>query len=254
MWISLKRQGLPEHYINLKPKEKALLYIRSIGVLLLLDYCFYRSVAALPLLAGCAVVFYLMEKKELYRRKKEELREQFREMLLLTVTGQKAGYSVENALVRGYGELAELYGEESGICRMLKELEAGIRNNCDMAKMWKTIGESTGIVEITEFASVFAIARESSGNMTVIMERTAENISNRAETQNEIETLLCARKLEQKIMNGMPFCLMLYVSVTSPGYFDGMYHSVKGMVLMSVCLLVYLLAYVIGVKISAIEV
>ena len=81
------------------------------------------------------------------------------------------------------------------------------------------------------------------------MERTAESISSKAETQKEIEALLSARKLEQKIMSAMPFLLMLYMNVTSPDYFDGLYHSVPGVILMSICLLLYLMAYRMGVKI-----
>ena len=72
--------------------------------------------------------------------------------------------------------------------------------------------------------------------MTAVMERTAQTISSKAQTQREIETILSARRLEQKIMNGMPFLLVLYVKFTSPGYFDGMYHSLSGVVVMTVCL------------------
>ena len=58
-----------------------------------------------------------MEKKELLHQKKEEAREQFKDMLLLVVAGQKAGYSVENAFLKSYEDMNSLYGKDSSICK-----------------------------------------------------------------------------------------------------------------------------------------
>lgn len=90
--------------------------------------------------------------------------------------------------------------------------------------------------------------------MTAILQNTAEIIEQKAETKKEIETFLSARRFEQKIMTGMPFVLMLYVEVTSPGYFDGMYHNLSGIVIMSISLFVYLLAFLWGKRLAEIEV
>lgn len=255
MWKNLKRRDLyREKFIGADRKEKLLLYLKGMVMVLLINYCFYQSIIAFLPLSALFAFFYQTEKKELLRRKKEETRQQFKEMLLLTVTGQKAGYSVENAFVNSYDDMANLYGQDSGICRMLTELRTGLSNNCGPETILKSIGEAVDIAEIREFAAVFAIAKASGGNMTTVMERTAENIGCRAETQKEIETLLSARKLEQKIMNIMPFFLILYINVTSPGYFDGLYHSAQGAAVMTFCLTLYLAAYLLGVKIADIKV
>ena len=73
------------------------------------------------------------------------------------------------------------------------------------------------------------------------------------ETEKEIEVLLSARKLEQKIMNAMPFLIMLYVNLTSPGYFDKLYHSLAGTAVMTLCLGVYLGAYILSRKIAFVK-
>lgn len=255
MWKNLKWPDLQsEKFVSVSVKEKILLYLKSLSVVLLVNYCFYQSITALLPLSILGFFFYRMEKKELLHRKKEDARQQFKEMLLLTVTGQKAGYSVENAFLKCYEDMANIYGADSSICQMLRELKTGLSNGCKASDLWKSIGDVIDIVEIREFATVFAIAKESGGNMTSAMERTAETIGNRAETQREIETLLSARRLEQKIMNVMPFFLILYISVTSPGYFDGLYHSLQGTVIMTFCLIIYLCAYLVGIRIASIEV
>ncbi len=255
MWKNLKRQDIKFNgFMIISGKEKLFLVLKGILAVLLLDYCFYQSAAALLPLLIPGFYFYQMEKKELIHKKKEEIRQQFKEMLIFTVTAQKAGYSVENAFLKSYEDLSVLYGQNSSICQMIKEVKAGLSNNQKPASLWRSIGDSCDISEIREFAAVFAIAKESSGEMTTVMERTARIIESRTETQKEIETLLSARKLEQKIMNIMPFFLMLYINVTSSGYFDRFYHTVQGVLIMTICLLVYLCAYLMGVKIAAIRV
>lgn len=251
---SLRRQEYQfSDFIRTSVREELLLIGKSILVILMIDYCFYQSYVALLPLSVPGFCYYQMEKKELLHRKKEETRQQFKEMLLLAVTGQKAGYSAENAFLNSYEDMENLYGKDSGICRMLREIRAGLSNNAKASEIWKKIGESCDIEEIREFASVFDIAKRSSGNVASVMEKASRTIENRAETRKEIEILLSARRLEQKIMNIMPFLLILYVSITSPGYFDRFYHTLPGTAIMTVCLTAYLVAYIMGLKIAEIE-
>lgn len=251
---SLRRRDLPHNlYLPVSGREKVLLYAKSIGIMLLIDYCFYQSPAAFLLLLPAGYWFYCSEKRELIHRKKGEARWQFKEMLLLAAAGQKAGYSVENALLNSYGDLAGLYGENSSICMMLKEIRNGLDNHLPLAGLLKKLGQESGIDEAAEFAEVFAIAKESGGNMTSVIERTSETISNKAQTEREIETILSARRMEQKIMNIMPFFLIVYINLTSPGYFNGLYHSLSGIFIMTVCLIIYTGAYLAGVKISSVR-
>ncbi len=252
---SLGQQGLSNEYlIRLSLEEKIRLISKSIVVVILLDYCFYRSFWSVIPLCIPGVLFYREEKKDLLHKKKEEIRQQFKEMLYLVVSGQKAGYSVENAFLNSYEDLVNLYGEESAICRILSEIKIGMENHRPLADLWKTIGIRTDIVEIREFAEVFAIAKLSGGNMTAILENTAEILGNKAETKIEIDILLSARKLEQKIMNVMPLGLILYVEMTSPGYFDGMYHALSGIVIMTICVVIYIGAYIMGRRLAVIRI
>lgn len=241
-------------FFTISGKEKAFLLVKGAGVTLLLDYCFYQSLTAFFLLMPVGYWFYRLEKEQLTRRKRQEAGWQFKEMLFLTAAGQKAGYSVENALLKSYGDLASLYGEDSGVCGMLREVKSGLDNRIPVTELLEKIGQDCGIEEVKEFAQVFAIAKESGGNMTSVMERTAQTISNKVQTGKEIETILSARRMEQKIMNIMPCFLIVYVNLSSPGYFDGFYHNPSGMIIMTFCLFVYMAAYLMGVKTASIKI
>lgn len=233
--------------------EKRLLAGKSILVVLVLNYFFYRSLWAFFPLSAIGFLYWKMEKKALRSKKKELAREQFKELMLLVSTGQKAGFSVENAFLGSYGDMAALYGKSSSVCQILKILRAGGENHIAFSELWKEIALRMDITEIKEFAQVYEIAQESSGNMAEIMEKTAGIIIRKIETEKEIAIMLSARRLEQKIMNLMPFFIMIYISVTSPNYFSGLYHSFGGAAVMSACLSLYLLAYAISIRIISIE-
>lgn len=70
----------------------------------------------------------------------------------------------------------------------------------------------------------------------------------------EIQTCLAAKKLEQNIMSLVPVLILAYIQLVSPGFLDGMYHNAAGVVIMSLCLGIYALAWYWGRKIVTIEV
>lgn len=243
----------PMIFLPVTEREKWTLAIKSALVIVLLDYFFYRSLIAVILLLPVGIKYFQLEKEALIRKKQEEAKEQFKELLLLVSGGQKAGYSADNAFLSSYGEMQNLYGEESSICRMLKAIRIAKENRRSLAEVWYEIGEKTGIREICEFADIYGIAYQRSGNVADIMERTAGVIVEKMDTEKEIAVLLGAKRLEQKIMNAMPFLIMLYIMITSPGYFSKLYHTITGVIIMSICLAIYLLSYRASLKIIAIS-
>lgn len=224
------------------------------AAVVLLTYCFYRRAGAALLLLPVGIMYYCRERRLLLGKKKDDLLQQFKELLQLTVASLKAGYSAENAFLKGREDMAELFGEESEICRILGLLKTGLQNNRSLSGLWQEIGEICQIEEITDFAEVFSVAKESGGNMVSVMEQVCGVIEGRAETKKEIAVMLSARILEQKIMNGMPFLIILYITVTSPGYFDACYSSAAGNILMTGCLFLYLFAYFLSCRLVEVEV
>ena len=239
--------------MTVRRSEKIITFLKCVAAVSMLNYFFYRSLWAMFPLGLVGVMYYRAEIKELILKKKDMAKEQFKELLMLVSTGQKAGYSAENAFLSSYPDMKLLYGEDSSICKMLRILKTGRENNVDFSALWRQIGDWTDIPEIQEFAAVYEISGKYSGNMAGVMEKTAGMIVKKMETEKEIEVLLSARKLEQKIMNAMPFLIMLYVNLTSPGYFDKLYHSLAGAAVMTLCLGVYLGAYILSRKIAFVK-
>lgn len=224
------------------------------GIAALVSYVFYRSVIIFLLLLIPALVFALRQKKkELLRKRKEELNLQFREMMHAVIAGLQAGYSIENAFIHAYQDISLLYGRQSMMAKELYHLTVEVRNNRNIEDILSDFAARCRIADIRDFAEVFHIAKRNGGNLVGILKNTADIISDKIEVRREIVTMISAKRLEQGIMNVVPFAIILYIDMSSPGFFDGMYHNLVGIVIMTVLLVVYIAAYLIAQKIIRID-
>ncbi len=240
-------------YLKPDKKEMMIMILKSAGVVILLDHFFYRSLWALIFLVPVGFAYLLLQRKLLADRKRAEFRQQFKELLMLSSTLQRAGYSVENSILKSHKDIRYMFGRESPVCRLVREVSSSVANRGSAGEVFVRIGRQCGMEEIEDFGSVYEIAYQKSGNMSVIMDKAAESIIERTEVENEIYVSISKSRFEMKIMNMMPFFIMAYISLTGRGYFDVMYHNLPGIIVMSVCLIVYIFSYVWGVRIVTVK-
>jgi tight adherence protein B len=214
----------------------------------------YRSAAALPLAGVIAAVYVRMKKGELGRKRQQLLHYHFRDFLSSLHVALLAGYSVENAFGEALSDMVLLYGKNSLIVRELTRIVKGLKNNVTLEKLLNDLGERSGNPDVEEFAQVFAVAKRSGGNMTQMIADTVGVIGERLTVENEIDVLLSAKRMEARIMDVVPFFIIGYVGLTSPGFFDVLYHNLTGVAVMSGCLGVWLFAWLLSEKIIAVEV
>lgn len=220
----------------------------------LFAYTFYRSwevfLAALP-----AAFFYpLWERRRRKEKRQAMLASQFKDGMMILASGLSAGYSIENALTAGEQELTLLYGVDGMITREFAGMAQQIRINRPVEQLLMDFAKRSGLEDVQNFAEVFSVAKRSGGDLGGIMRHTADMIRDKMQVREEIATLTASKQFEQKIMNMIPFLIVFYVDISSPGFFEQMYGTGLGRMLMSGCLVVYLAAYVLAQKILAIEV
>ena len=121
--------------------------------------------------------------------------------------------------------------------------------NRTIEELMEELGRKSGVEQIGEFAQVFSIAKRSGGNVAGVIETTAQVIHRQIEAREEARTILSARRMEQRIMSLMPFCIVFYVKLGNPGYFDSLYHNLKGILVMSLCMGVYMVAWSLSERI-----
>ncbi len=222
---------------------------QGIGILALFAYVFYRSVIVFVLLLPALLPFLKFRRKSYVRKRKEELTLQFREMMHAVIAGLQAGYSIENAFVHAYEDMRLLYGRDAMICAELLHINRELRNNHNLEDVLNDLAVRSHIQDIRDFAEVFRIAKRSGGDLPGILKNTADLISDKIEIRREIATQISAKKMEQTIMDLVPFGIILYIDATTPGFFAALYHNVVGVALMSVMMAVYVAAYLMAEKI-----
>ena len=221
---------------------------------LLILYLFFRSVYILLILPVCVIVYHQYNKKELVRKYKERINREFKDALAAIATALRAGLSAENALVESYKEMEIIYGTDAPICRELQIMVNQISLGIPLENIFDDFAARTKVDDIETFSSVFKIAKRTGGDMVEILHRTAEDIAAKMETKNEIEILISSKKLERNIMSLMPLLIILYIELTSGGMLAPLYGNIKGVIIMSVCLIIYAFAYFLSRKIMDIEV
>jgi tight adherence protein B len=221
----------------------------------LLAYTFYRNMAVFAVMAVPGIVTGVFREREVrMKQRKQELSTQFKESMMILASSLSAGYSVENAMAAGVGELTTLYGKDGLATQEFAYMVQQIRTNRSVESVLEDFADRSGIEDIRNFAEVFAVAKRSSGDLGSIMRHTAEVIRDKMQVKEEIRTMTASRQFEQKIMNMIPFLIVFYVEGASPSFFDQMYETGLGRILMSICLVVYIIAYILAGKILAIEV
>ncbi len=221
---------------------------------MLIGYTFYRSIIVTACLLPLGFLYPLYEREILKKNRRRELASQFKEGMMILASSFGAGYSIENALAAGTRELILLYGEDGLITKEFLYMIQQIRTNRPVEQLLEDLADRSGLEDIRNFSEVFCVAKRSGGDLGAIMRHTADVIRDKMLVKEEIATLTASRQFEQKIMNLIPFFIVFYVENSSPQFFAQMYETGLGRMLMTGCLITYLIAYVMAKKILDIEV
>ena len=114
------------------------------------------------------------------------------------------------------------------------------RMNLTFEEALENFAARSGLEDVKSFSDVFLAARRNGGGLMKIIARTAEIIGEKIRVQEDIITATASRRMEQKVMSAVPVLIVFYMELTSPGFFDILYTSVAGRIIMTACLLVYL--------------
>ena len=244
---SLRQQDY--HKVFQKRGDCIRLLAQTSGVVIFFAWFFYRSIWAVPLLFPLGISYFRRCVNRQCRKNRQELTMQFKECILSVANSLRSGYALENAFLESREDIRMLYGEHSAMYRELELIRRGMILNITLEELISDLADRSGIEEIEQFSAILNIAKRGGGNVTQIIRTTAEVISNKVETMQEMLTMLQGRRLEQNVMEIMPFGISLYIAAAYPGYFGTLYHNGMGIIVMTLCLAVYAGAYLLGEKI-----
>jgi tight adherence protein B len=225
----------------------------GIAQLLVAAKLFYNNFSAFVFLSPYLLIYLKSRSKEIHDKKIRIFNEQFKDGMQSVAFSLNSGYSIENSFWEAQEELKHLYG----MCPIVKEFQTivyRLKRNENIEDILEDFALRSEAEDIQYFAAVFRYAKRCGGDLIGIIRQTAQTISEKSETINEIQTVISGKKMEQKVMGVIPFCIIGYLRLTSYEFIAPLYGNVLGVVVMTVCLAVYVLADYLAKRIVNIEI
>lgn len=241
------------HY-GLTKLQFAKTLFKGIAILMIIAYVFYQNLLFSFILLPYLHIYIKDSALDFSKRSNQELLNQYKDGMLAVSFSLNVGYSIENSFKEAMQELKLLYGEKSEIVVQFKIIINRINVNENIEDILDDYAKKCNIEDILYFAEVFRYAKRSGGDLIAIIRNTANTINEKIEAKNEIDTVISGKKFEQKIMSMVPFGIILYLKVSSPEFIKGLYGNVLGIIIMSVCLILYVVSNRLAKRIINIEV
>ena len=240
----MRRQQYTEGQINYEQyKLNFVEYIKYIliisAVASIFSYIFYRNVLAFVTFLIPMNFYFKIIQARLIKKRKQEVTMQFKEFCNSLCAQLMAGYSIENSMKECYAELTQMYGKKACICRELAGIMSKIKLSITVETCFEDFGERSDIEEIKLFAQILKTAKRSGGDVIEIVKNSSATISQ--------------KMYEQRIMDVVPLLIVMYVDLTSKDMMNMMYHGILGRIVMTICLMVYIAAFVLGEKLTDVE-
>jgi tight adherence protein B len=235
------------------PLENVRYILEGFIVVLIFGALFYKSILGLIILSPTIYIYYKRKKGELADKRKWQLNIEFRDGINSLSAAIGAGFSAELAIIEAIKDLKRMYPDGAMIIKEFTYLVNRIQMNIAVERALYDFGERSHVEDIVSFAEVFATAKRTGGDIIQIINSTGRIISDRLEVKREIITLITAKKFEASIMKIVPLGIICYLTVSSPGFLNPLYHNLLGIIVMTALLIIYLFTYRMIDKITSIE-
>ena len=233
-------------------------YLRAIlqGSLLLVtvSYLFYDTWVFAILFSPYLIWYIKSWERKTIKKREQSFHLQFKEAIQSLSMGLNVGYSVENALLEAYKELKGIYKRDEIILRELSYMIHQIRMNVTAEKAFGDLAARTSDEDVQTFVTVFNIAKRSGGDMLEIIRNVVRQMVDKLDVEREIQTVISAKKMELRIMTIIPLVMIIYLKISFPEFMSVLYGNAIGIVIMSICLMIYVISYEMGKRMVEIEV
>ena len=226
------------------------------GILLIgiISYLFYGTWICTILFSPYLIWYIKSWEKQLVKKKQSKFRLQFKEAIQSLSAALNVGYSVENAMRETIKDLKGIYKKDDMILREFSYMIRQLQMNVSVETVLQDFAGRSGDEDVQTFVTVFNMAKRSGGDTMEIIRNAVRQMGEKIDVEREITTLVSGKKLELKIMTMIPLGMVLYMKISFPEFLDVLYGNLVGVIIMSICLLVYLVAYEMGRRIVEIEV
>lgn len=235
-------------------REKGKFVFAAIGIMAIISYLFYENGYFIFFTPLCIFALQKAAKPRFIQRRKQILMQQFQDTMQVVRNSLLSGYSIESAWLEAEKEILSLYGQDADMWKELHIMNQSIKCNIPIEQLLEEFSQRTAMEDIVNFSEVFSFAKRNGGDLVSIIGETLYHMQAKLDIEREIAVLVASKKFEQNIMSVMPIFILAYLKLTSGSYLDVLYGNAFGMIFMTVCLVVYVMAMLLADKILRIQV
>lgn len=207
------------------------------------------NVVVFVILGLLAIKFLVpMYKKRCLDKRKNALKQQFRDMLESLAASFSSGSNVQMAFESAVEDLKMQYSPKDYIVKEMEEVISGMKQNINVEVMLENFGKRSGNEDIVSFADVFSVCYRKGGNMNSVIHRTHSVISEKMSVADEIETKLTSNKMQHNVMSVMPIAVVAMLRFTNES-FAANFATPVGVIVNTIAIGIFVGAYIYGNKI-----
>ena len=229
-------------------------FLQGSIIILAVSYLFYGTWIWAILFSPYLIRYIRSWEKQTMKKRQQAFRLQFKEAIQALSAGLNVGYSVENSLREACKDLKGMYRKDEMILKELSYMIRQMQMNVPAETALQDFAARTGDEDVQTFVTVFNLAKRSGGDTMEMIRNVVRQMSEKIDVEREVQTVISAKKMELRIMTVIQFAMIVYLKLSFPEFLEVLYGNLAGVLIMSMCLIVYFIAYEMGKRIVEIEV
>lgn len=240
-------------FIDLVTKDYVIGFLGSAIVAFFAIFLFFGSlIISLPVALIAGVKGIPKYKNSLIEKRKKKLLLEFRDLLDSLNNSMAAGNNINDSFNNALIDMRSQYGNNSPIAQEVEIIIMGMYNNITIEELLDNFADRSHLEDIKDFSNTFNTCIRLGGNLKRIVSDCKEIITQKIDIELEIKTIIAANKNQLNIIAVMPFVLVGLMSFM--GFDEIMEFNPVTIIVKVVALIVFIFAYMLGMKMTDIKV
>jgi len=242
MQMHLLRAGIP-----LKGEEYLTIWLLLVVLIPGMLYLLTMNPWAVPIgmLTGILLPRLYLTQKQGARL--QALNGQLGDALVTMANGLRAGFGFQQAMDSVKRELPDPIAAE--FAWTLREMNLG----CSHEEALVNLGQRVGSDDLDMIITGIIIQRQVGGNLAEILDNISGTIRERSRIKREIKVLTAQGRLSGMIIGLLPLVLIVVMLLINPDYFNVMLRDLRGIVMLTIAVILEIIGFILINKIIDID-
>lgn len=236
-------------------KDDLLYYLIAASAAILIGWVFYDDLIFMVLLIFVIVPLKKFYNKYLEDKKSKELNTQFKDLLYSLNSSFLSGRDMRRALIEGEKAVIQIHKKNSILALDLKNINRKLGEEFGQEEtVLSNFAHNTKNDDIISFFDSYFTIKISGGDLSKVVTKTVKVLIEKMEIEQDIKTGATKKLFEGRLLTVIPVGLLLVLKISNTGYLNILYETVEGKIVMSICLLIIVLSFLLTNKIMDIKI